>query len=673
MMLNKIRNIGIIAHIDAGKTTTTECMLYFTGKTHRIGEVDTGDTVMDYLEEEQERGITIISASASFEWGENLIHLIDTPGHVDFIGEVERSLRVIDGAVVIFSAVEGVEAQSEQVWRQADRYEVPRIAFINKMDRTGADFDRVVGQINDVFGGRGLAVQLPVGHESEFNGVIDLLRMDYLTFPPDQDYAITRQPVPEAFSERAEFARLQLIERLADFSDLVAERYLDGKELTGDELIPILRRLTLENKVIPVLAGSGKRKIGVQPLLDWVTAVLPAPADCHGIPVFSPGGEALEPLRPDPTAPLAALVFKVAPSPSADLYYVRTYAGTLKTGDSLFVPRLKEKIRVQRLLRLFADHSEAVDSVGPGDIVGVIGPKNLVTGDTLCLKNRPVLLEPIEFPEPLITLAVEPRSVRDKDRLEDALDLLCRADPTLSVGEDPETGQRLLSGMGELHLEIKVHQLLNELKVPVRCGEPRVAYRETILQAASADEEFLRTLGDREYQAGVKIELRPRDGEGAPFTVKDSCSGNLPREFRRSAMDALRAGLHTGGNFGYPLIYIDAELQALRVYPQKTTPGAIAGAVQQALDTIIRTAGTVMMEPIMEVEILTPEDHLGDVTNQLQSRRALIHQIEDAASVKRVVCEVPLAEMFGFSKALPKITGGRGFFSMTPCRFRAVE
>lgn len=672
--LAQIRNISIIAHIDAGKTTSTERMLYYSGASHRLGEVDDGNTVMDYLEEERQRGITIVAAAASFHWRDCLIHLIDTPGHIDFTAEVERSLRVIDGAVVIFSGVEGVEAQSEKVWLQADHYHVPRIAFINKLDRQGASFARVMGQINEKFMDKAVAIQMPVGSEDELAGLIDLIEMKLLTFTGDEGEVVNRAELPPELLQDASQQRQIMIEKLADVSDPIAEQYLEGEEIAPATIVAELRRAVLAGTLVPVLTGSAKRNLGIQPLVDAVVDLLPSPEDVPEIPATATHNGKPVTLEPDADGPFAGLVFKVVATTAADLYYLRTYRGVLKLGDSLLVSRTRKKIRAKRLLRLYAKNVEAIDEVGPGDIVGMVGPRDLQTGDTLCASREQVQFESMAFPEPVLSMAVEPRHSRDKDRVDESLALLCREDPTLAVTVDENTGQRLLAGMGELHLEVKIKRLLEEFNVATKCGMPRVAYRETICRQIIIEETFSKMVGEQELFAGVAIMLRPAERSDQLFTVNNTTRAKgLPKNLVAAAVQALTDGLKTGGNHGYPLIYVEAELRGLTCAGEKTTDGAVLGAVLQALDRAISEAGTALLEPLMRLEILTPEGHLGEVSNELTIRRGLIHDVVEVATLKRINCEVPLAEMFGFSKSLPKLTGGRGSFSMEPCGYKETE
>ena len=673
--IDRIRNIGIIAHIDAGKTSTTEGMLFYSGLTHRIGSIDDGTTVMDYLDEERERGITIISAAAAFPWKDCVFHLIDTPGHIDFTAEVERSLRVMDGAVVIFSAVEGVEAQSEKVWRQADHYRVPKIAFINKLDRVGASFERVLAEIREKFETPVLPVQIPVGIEDDFNAVVDLLRMQRIEFLGDNNEQLHCTHIPEELLDAAQEQRTAMIEALADQCDEVAERYLEGETLKAEFLIPRIAELTKANRVVPLLTGSAKKRLGVQPLMDAVGAFLPSPNELTPVRAVSSKKDEEVAVPPnDPTAPFAGLIFKVIASTSADLLYIRIYSGTLNKGDKLLNTRTGETVRVKQLLRLYAKSTESIDTAGPGDIVGLIGPRNCGTGDTLCAVNKPVAFETIQFPEPVVSVAIEPRMTKDKDKLTEVLELICREDPTLTLTKDEETGQRILSGMGELHLEINQHRLEDEFNVQARVGEPRVAYRETFPQAIRKHAVFSKVLGDNELYAEAEIEVTPLPMRGDRFTFENAISSAkpLPKALVGAAERALQDGVRSGGQHGYPLLFVGARLLGLTLDPEKSTEGAVVGAILSALDQAIQEQGTVILEPIMQIEIITPEETLGDITNNLTPRRALIKQMVSLGNARRVECEAPLSEMFGFGKDLPKLSGGRASFTMEPCGYQKL-
>ena len=653
--LSQIRNISIIAHIDAGKTSTSEGMLYFTGLTHRIGSIDEGTTVLDYLPEERQRGITIVSAAAALPWNDHLIHLIDTPGHIDFTAEVERSLRVIDGAVVIFSAVEGVEAQSEKVWRQADHYKVPRCAFINKMDRIGAGFDRVLAESNKRFGNLAVAIQMPVGVESDFRGIVDLITMEYLQFTGECNEAIERGPIPADVHDEAKILRDVMLERLADGCDEIMHLFLEGKNIPADLIRRELRKQTLAGKLVPVLTGSAKKRMGVQPLLDAVVDFLPSPLDIGTVPAMKlKDGEALT-VGPDPKEAFSGLIFKLIAGASADLIYMRTYSGTLKAGSTVINSRTKEKVRVKQILRLFAKATEPLESVGPGDIVGIIGPQECGTGDTLSDAHRTVAFEKIQFPEPVISIAVEPKMSRDKDKLDASLKLMCREDPTLSLSFDEDTGQRLFSGMGELHLEINLNRLPRDYGVEARTGEPRVAYRETFVKDALITTSFNKLVGETELYAGIAVRFRALPRGGDFFAIENKMRAKagqeVPKAFADAALRGLSDGLRTGGAHGYPLIYVGAELLELTIDPGKTTEAAVIGAALQAVEEVIRQNGSTMLEPVMRLEVVSPDESIGEITGHLQPRRAVIHEMIALATGKRISCEVPLAEMFGFSKA----------------------
>ena len=676
--LASIRNIGIVAHIDAGKTTVTERFLYYSGRTHRIGDVDSGNTVMDYLDEERRRGITITAAAASLQWTyggtKNLIHLIDTPGHIDFTAEVERSIRVSDGAIVIFSGVEGVEAQSEKVWRQSEKYGVPKIAFVNKLDRMGASFSRTVDEIKAKFPAAApVAFQIPVGIESTFEGIVDLVEMKLLRFNGEEGSDVEYYDIPPEIQGEASSAREELVAALAEVSGPVADLYLGEQEISPEMIRVETRNAVVAGKLCPIFIGSAKKNIGIQPLLDAVCLYLPSPSDRGEIPVNSTKDNSPLFVHPD-DANFSALVFKVIAGGSADLLYTRTYSGTLRINDTLWNPRTKEKVRVKRILRLFAKNVEAAEEAGPGDIIGITGPANVYTGDTLCSVSHPVLLEKINFPEPVMSIAIEPKSSKDKEKLANCLNLLCREDPTLSLNTHENTGQQLLSGMGELHLEINTGRIKSEFNIESRCGEPQVAFKETIRNSAVATGVFNKVLGDNEYFAEVDFNLEPAPKleKGIEISLDLENKNDIPKEWKDSAVNALLNGLRTGGNWGYPLIYVKGSVTAIRGLPGKTTDGAVAGAVLDGLRKAIMNA-TVLLEPLMRLEIISPEEHIGEITGCLQSKRAVINGIENLPGSRRLLCEVPLSEMFGFSKSLPKLSGGRAGFSMEPCGYQEIS
>lgn len=675
-MLENIRNIGIIAHIDAGKTSISERFLYYSRKTHRLGEVDSGNTVMDYLDEERARGITITSATASFEWtSENqkfLIHLIDTPGHIDFTAEVERSLRVIDGAIVIFSAVEGVEAQSEKVWRQSDKYNLPKIAFVNKLDRTGASFIRTLRQMEKKFPAkRIIALQHPIGEENFLEGVIDLVRNKIIRFGGDDGALVNETEIPK---NDENFKKIfdEMISSLSDFSDKIADEFLNFGEVRTDLLFCEIRRLVIEGKIVPVFCGSAKKNIGVQLLLDAVTRYLPNPADRGKFPAYNPKNNELVECSCDDEE-FRALVFKINALPSGDLLYLRTYSGKLRVGDTLLNPRTGERVRGKRLLRLFAKNIEAIDECGAGDIIGLIGPSNVFTGDTLCSVHKPLLLERINFPEPVISMALEPKNSKDKDKLDISLNMICREDPTLFYKKNDATGQMILSGMGELHLEVSANKLRNEFHLQFRCGEPQVAYKETLASALETEGVFDKIIGDNRYYASVKISFEPdmklEKGLETSSLIKNK--EGIPLSWMKVAEDTLLNSLKTGGNWGYPLFYVRAAIVQINVN-ESTNESAVSAAVIDSVNKAIKT-GTKILEPIVKVEIISPEQYVGDISGFLQAKRAMIQGIENLSDLKRMLCEVPLSEMFGFSKSLPKLSGGRASFTMEPCGYQEVD
>ena len=672
--LSNVRNIGIIAHIDAGKTTLTERFLYYSGKTHKIGDIDDGNTVMDYLDEERNRGITIVAAAASFPWKNHLYHLIDTPGHIDFTAEVERSLRVIAGAVVIFSGVEGVEAQSEKVWRQSNSYHISKIAFINKLDRMGASFDRVLRDIQTKFTDiKAVPFQIPVGIESAFSGIIDLITMKYLVFKNEDGSEVKELNIPEEFLGKALEAKDEMLSDISEMSDEIAEYYLGEKEIPLDLLKKEVRKLVISNKLCPVFTGSARRNIGVQPVLNAIADYLPSPED---IPVHK--GTALKNHEEVEInindSNFCGFVFKIVASETTDLLYLRTYSGKLTTDMTVINTRTKEKIKIKRILRLYAKNIEPIDEVWPGDIVGIVGVKNTTTGDTLCSVAKPILLEGVNFPEPVISMAVEPKSSKDKDRLFSALNLLKREDPTLTLNKHESTGQFILSGMGELHLEVNCHRLKKEFNIEARHGAPRVVYRETIKKGGTFKGTFAKVIGEKDFFAEVvfKLDTIPKLEKGIDVVLELKNRKLIPNAWINSAEETLNNGLRTGGNWGYPLTYIRGTILEIVGTPEKTTEGAVAGAVFDGINKAIM-AGTKLLEPVTKLDIMSPDTSVGEITGYLQARRGIIHSIDTLPDIKRLLCEVPLAEMFGFSKALPKLSGGRASFSMEPCGYQEIS
>lgn len=671
--LSNIRNLGIIAHIDAGKTSTTEGLLFFSGLTHRYGNIDEGTTVMDFLPDERARGITIMAAAAVIPWGSYEYHLIDTPGHIDFTAEVERSLRAIDGAVVIFSAVEGVEAQSEKVWHQADGYGVPKIAFVNKMDRIGASYSRTCQEIDEKFGGVALPMQFPDGEESDFHGMVDLLAMEYLQFTGDRHEVVQRIPVPEELRKDAEAAREALLEKLSDHSDEIANLFLEGAEIPLELLHGEIRRLTLSRKLVPVFLGSAKREIGVQPLADAIGLYLPSPVDVKEYPAVDRRTGKETAVHADSKEPFAGFIFKINASNTADLFFLRIYSGTLHGNDQLVNARTGEKVRAKQLYRIYAKSTEQIQEAGPGDIVGLTGLKDCGIGDTLCAPQRVLSFGGIAFPEPVISMVVEPKFSKDKDKLDDALNLLCREDQTLRRSTAEETGQRVVSGMGELHLEVSLKRVSTDFGVDIRTGEPRVAYRETLLKPATIHAVFNKTIGDAAFYAEVTVDFSPMERTGEPFEITDETRGVIPRALTDAALQALGDGLKTGGLQGYPMIFVKASLKDLKFAQETTTPGAVAGAVNDAITQAFQQAGTVVLEPVMKLEVLAPEDTVGEVSMYLQPRRAIISDMVQVGTMRKIICQVPLAEMFGFGKALPRLSGGRGSFSLEPSGYQEKQ
>ncbi|MEW6173661.1 MAG: elongation factor G [Bacillota bacterium] len=663
--LERTRNIGIMAHIDAGKTTTTERILFYTGKVHRIGEVDDGAATMDWMVQEQERGITITSAATTCYWRDYRINIIDTPGHVDFTVEVERSLRVLDGAVAVFCSVGGVEPQSETVWRQADKYGVPRIAYINKMDRTGADFFRSLNMIKERLGGNPVAIQIPIGVEDTFNGVIDLIREKALVYLDDLGTVREETAIPAEMKELVAQYRERLIEVVAEADEDLMMKYLETQPFTVEEINRGLRKATLAVKAIPVLCGSSYRNKGVQPLLDAIVDFLPAPTDIPPVSGVDPetGREDRRLARDD--APFSALAFKIMADPYVGkLTFFRVYSGWLKSGSYIYNSTKRKRERVGRLLQMHANHREEISEVYAGDIVGAVGLKFTTTGDTLCDEEHPIVLEAMDFPEPVISVAIEPKTKVDQDKMGQALTRLTEEDPTFRVHVDPETGQTIIQGMGELHLEIIVDRLLREFKVGANVGKPQVAYRETITRRAKADGRFIRQSGGRGQYGHVVIELEPRKpGEGFLFTNK-VVGGAVPKEYIPAVEAGVREALESGVLAGYPVIDVGVTLLDGSYHEVDSSEMAFKIAGSMALREALTRAASIMLEPMMKIEVITSEEYTGDVIGDLNSRRAHIEDIE-VRGVNRVIRSyVPLAEMFGYATSLRSQTQGRGTYTM---------
>ncbi len=653
-----------MAHIDAGKTTTTERILYFTGVNYKIGEVHEGTATMDWMEQEQERGITITSAATSCTWNDHRINIIDTPGHVDFTAEVERSLRVLDGAVAVFDAVAGVEPQSETVWRQADRYRVPRIAFVNKMDRVGADFERCVGMMRDRLGATPVVLQLPLGREEAFAGVIDLVEMSAYVYEDESLGARFRvAEIPEEYAGLALAAREEMVEAVADTDEELLEKYLSGAEVTNDELRAALRRATVSNQLQPVFCGSAFRNKGVQPLLDAVLGYLPSPLDVPPIEgvVESDEREARE---ASDDAPFSALVFKIMTDPFVgQLAYLRVYSGRMETGDSVLNANRGGRERVGRLLKMHANKREEIKRVWCGDIAAAVGLRNVTTGDTICDPAAPIVLESMDFPEPVLSVSIEPRTKADQEKLGLALEKLMREDPTFRVHTDPDTAQTLISGMGELHLDIITDRLLREFKVGANVGRPQVAYRETITVEAAGEGRFVRQSGGRGQYGHCKIRVRPFAGEDLEF-VDATKGGVIPKEFIRSIERGIAEALESGPLAGYPVTGVAVEVYDGSSHEVDSSEVAFKIAGSMAWRDASGNAKPVLLEPIMAVEVVTPEDYMGDVMGDISSRRGKVQGMELRHNAQVITARVPLAEMFGYATDLRSATQGRANYSM---------
>jgi elongation factor G len=671
--LQRTRNIGIIAHIDAGKTTVTERILFYTKKIYKIGETHEGAATMDWMEQEQERGITITSAATTCFWDDHRINIIDTPGHVDFTVEVERSLRVLDGAVVVFDGVAGVEPQSETVWRQADRYHVPRICFVNKLDRTGADFWRVVDSIRDRLGANPVPVQVPIGVEDQFRGVIDLINMRAITYGNDLGDQIDEGEIPAEYVDLANEWREKLVESLADLDDEIAAKYLEGEELSADELRRGLRAGTLAYKLIPVLTGSALKNKGIQPMLDAVVTYLPSPLDIPAVTGIDPrsGDEVIR--ETDPDAPFAALAFKIAADPFVGkLAFFRVYSGTLKTGSYVYNSTKGGKERIGRILQMHANHREEIDSISAGNIAAAVGLKNTFTGDTLCDESKPIVLESISFPEPVIELAVEPKTKADQDKMAIALQRLAEEDPTFRVSTDAETAQTRIAGMGELHLEVIVDRMLREFKVQANVGRPQVSYREAIRKPSRAEGRFVRQTGGKGQYGHAILELEPLErGAGVEFESK-IVGGAVPREFIKPIEQGLREALQGGVVAGYPVIDLKATLIDGSYHEVDSSEMAFKIAGSMAAKDGVAKAEPTILEPVMKVDVTTAEEFLGDVIGNLNARRGQMDGIEEIGNSRVIHAHVPLAEMFGYATELRSMTQGRATYSMEFSRYAEV-
>jgi elongation factor G len=664
--LDRLRNIGIMAHIDAGKTTTTERILFYAGRLHKMGEVHEGAATMDWMVQEKERGITITSAATTCTWRDHSINIIDTPGHVDFTVEVERSLRVLDGAVAVFDAVAGVEPQSETVWRQADRYSVPRIAFINKMDRMGADFYASLSSIRTRLGARAVPVQLPIGAEDEFQGMVDLISQRAIVYTDDLGKNVESSDIQPDLRERVEQYRKELIEAAADYDDDLMQSYLDEQEVSGESLVRALRRGTVSGQLVPVLCGAALRNKGVQPLLDAVVDYLPSPADKPAVEGVNPRDHSLAVREVAEEEPFSALAFKIQMDPQGvgKLTFFRVYSGRLRAGSTVLNATTGRKERLGRLLRMHAIRREDVEDVFPGDIAAAVGLKGTTTGDTLADENHPILLESISFPEPVISVAIEPRTKVDQDKLGMALQRLAEEDPTFRVYTDEETGQNIIAGMGELHLEIIVDRLTREFNVDANVGKPQVAYREAIRRRAHGVGRFVRQTGGRGQFGHVEIDVEPGE-RGAGFIFEDKITqGRIPREYISPTEKGIADALATGVVAGYPVLDIKVSLVDGSYHPVDSSEQAFQIAGSLAIKDALRKADPYLLEPIMKVDVVMPEEYLGDVMGDLSSRRGHILGMEGKGTSQAVVANVPLAEMFGYATQLRSMTSGRATYSM---------
>jgi elongation factor G len=671
--LERTRNIGIIAHIDAGKTTVTERILFYTKKIYKIGETHEGAATMDWMEQEQERGITITAAATTCFWNNHPIHLIDTPGHVDFTVEVERSLRVLDGAVVVFDGVAGVEPQSETVWRQADHYRVPRFCFVNKLDRTGADFWRVVEMIHDRLGVNAVPLQVPMGSEDSFVGVIDLINMKAITYGNDLGDQINIGEIPAEYQAQADEWRDKMIESLADLDDEIATSYLEGEEIGPDRLRAALRAGTLAYQIVPVLCGSALKNKGIQPMLDAVVDYLPSPLDVPPVHGVDPRTDEEITRETDPEAPFAALAFKIAADPFVGkLAFFRVYSGTLRTGSYVYNSTKGGKERIGRLLQLHANHREEIESVSAGDIAAAVGLKNTFTGDTLCDEAHPIVLESISFPEPVIELAVEPKTKADQDKMSLALQRLAEEDPTFRVSTDAESSQTRIAGMGELHLEVIVDRMLREFKVQANVGRPQVSYREAIRKTVEAEGRFVRQTGGKGQYGHAIITLEPLErGSGFEFESK-IVGGSVPRDYWKAISEGIRDALQGGVVAGYPVIDVKATLIDGSYHEVDSSEMAFKIAGSMAAKAGVEKANPAILEPVMKVEVTMPEEFMGDVIGNLNARRGQIEGIDERSSSRVVRALVPLAEMFGYATELRSMTQGRATYSMELDRYAEV-
>ena len=671
--LELTRNIGIMAHIDAGKTTTTERILFYTGKTHKIGETHDGSATMDWMEQEQERGITITSAATTCFWKGNRINIIDTPGHVDFTVEVERSLRVLDGSVTVFCAKGGVEPQSETVWRQADKYGVPRMAYVNKMDITGANFYRVVQMMKDRLKTHPLVIQLPIGKEDTFRGIIDLVNMEADVYYDDMGKDMRTEPIPADMMDEAETYRQELIESVAETDEDLFLKYCEGEEITVDEIKAAIRKATIENKLVPVCCGTSYKNKGVQKLLDAVIDYMPAPTDVPNITGVNPDtGDEEERITSD-DEPFAALAFKIATDPFVGkLCFFRVYSGVIHAGETAYNPEKGNRERFGRILQMHANSRQDIDVVYSGDIAAIVGTKNTTTGDTLCDEDHPIILESMEFPEPVIKVAIEPKSKASQEKMGIALSKLAEEDPTFKTYTDEETGQTIIAGMGELHLEIIVDRLLREFKVEANVGKPQVSYKETVTKSIDEDCKYARQSGGKGQYGHVKITLEPNEaGKGYEFVNKVT-GGNIPKEYIPAVDAGIQGAMQTGVLAGYNVVDVKVTLNDGSYHEVDSSEMAFKIAGSMAFKNAMRRANPVILEPVMKVVVITPDDYMGDVMGDINSRRGQIQSMEPVAGAQQITAIVPLANMFGYATELRSRTQGRGQYSMEPSHFEQV-
>lgn len=674
--LENIRNIGIIAHIDAGKTTVTENMLYCSGATHRKGNVDKGTTETDDDEEERQRGITIYSACMTFNWKKAIVNLLDTPGHVDFTAEVERCLRVLDGGVVVFSAREGVEAQSETVWRQADKYNVPRFCFINKMDREGADFEKVIGEIESRLKGNPVCIQIPVGEGPQhiadpFRGIIDLIQMKMVTFDDAKTEVLD---IPEDYQDRAEYARSEMLDKLSTLSDELLELLLEEKEVPEKLIHQVIRKATIERQIQAVLCGSALHGMGVPPILDAVWEYLPSPAEKPPVEGVNPRKPKLSEVRkPEASEPFCGLVFKILPAKTGDLYWVRVYSGSIKSNSRVMCPGQDKKENIAQLWQIHATKKERdgqVDSIHCGDIVGIIGPRHAVTGDTLCDSKSPIQLESIEFPEPVIEMAIEPETTAERKKLADVLEMLKRQDPTFSAIENEETGQTLISGMGELHLEIIQNRLLRDFKLGVKVHKPRVSYRETVANSVTVTGECHRMVAGQQLFAKLTLSMMPAENVNGVDVQNRIPEGKLPTEVVAAIMDELKSRGEGGGPIGsFPLTKLRIRILDVEVSEEQSNEMAFCIAAGEAFESGLKEAGPLLLEPIMKLMIRTPEEYYGEFVSDLAQRRARIVNTENVEDITEIEANAPLGELFGYSNAMRSLSQGRAGSSMEPLEY----